>query len=98
MGAEVNTDDTGLPKNATDVQIAERYRQLKDKAFYDHGHSGYSGSMAESDGCSVRRDLEFDDKQSILKHIDDFAEKWGPAVAVFCKKTNSWVFAGIYSS
>jgi hypothetical protein len=98
MGADAQIYDTKLPKDATNSDLHIAYDNLKDKALYDYGHRRYTGSIAEADGWKIRRNLEYTDQFDVMRHVDDFAEKWGPAVAVFVRDTNTWHFAGIFSS
>jgi hypothetical protein len=97
MGANVEIYDTKLPKEATDEQLNDAYESALDHATHMRGHGGYTGTIAESDGFKIRRDLSFDNRNDIMCHVDEFADKWGPAVAVFNLENNTWAITGVFS-
>jgi len=94
MGAENHIQGTGLKADATDKEIGEAYDSAVEDAAYELGHGGYTGSIAESQGLCIRRDLVFTKDDDI--DIDEFADKWGPTVAIVID--GHIAFAGIYSS
>lgn len=96
MGASTNIDSTGLAKDATHEQITEEYATAVSEAQYDSGHGGYSGTISESDGLSIRTDLVFEDIDAAWRDVEDFTEKWGPAVAIIVG--DEIYLAGCYSS
>lgn len=79
MGAECGVDHCYEP----DVEKA--FAHLRDEAYYDHGHAGYTGSIAEAGGYSV-----YDTKLRLLPDAEEFAwhlanevaEKWEAALAI----------------
>ena len=70
-------------------------------AQYDHGHSGYTGTIAEKTAVTLRGSVEF------IVEAEDFAEKdlydnehdkWGDCWAVKVKNPEGFYFYGIASS
>lgn len=83
--------------------MIEAYRELVEKAEWDYGHSGYSGTIAESSGVVLAKGsepmtlLEAEAlADEMLRNYDDQIEKWGPAVAIPVDD-GSWLFVGCYS-
>ncbi len=81
---------------------AEAFRNAKDSAYYDYGHRGYTGSLAEK-GSFV--ELAVPDgiepsayARDLMDNGDDrIDDKWGPAGCV--KLTDGqWLFFGWASS
>jgi len=68
------------------------------EALYDHGHSGYSGTIAEKDGFKMQT---VPDGVSINDHIERTLEdndKWGPAFCIKSKDVfNKYIFYGFAS-
>ena len=96
MSSETKVDDTGLLENATDRELRQMFEHMQDMARFDRGHGGYTGTIAEAHDLVIRRDLKFASRHEVQEAVSDFAEKWGPAVAVIVD--GEFVFAGIYSS
>lgn len=74
----------------TDVDKA--FQAAVDQALYDHGHSGYTGTIAEKDSYVIIESTplspeaaeELADK--LIRDNDDrIADKWGPAGAIAVK-------------
>jgi hypothetical protein len=91
MGAEFQMDE--IPEG---VGLAEAFRLVQDRARYDHGHAGYSGTIAEADGFQEVLHPEFATMDDASAWADAHAEKWGPALVVSVKGGKKY-FAGIYS-
>jgi len=100
MGSEVVGYSTELGEEATDKQLKDEYRKVYEQSAYESGHGGYTGTIAESSGCVIRRDLRFSDVDAAECDVDSFAEKWGPAVAVLVKTEYGYrfYFVGVFSS
>lgn len=103
MGACIEGNPTGLTESATDAAITEAYYSAKAEASHMSGHGGYTGTIAEASGVKIRRDLKFASFNAAINASDDFAKKWGPAVAVLVQdkpeeQTHHFVFVGCYSS
>jgi hypothetical protein len=81
----------------TSKQVKEKHDELVEQAQYDHGHSGYSGSFAESPGVTVLP-AEFDSVENAEEYIDENAKKWENSLAVRIKGTDTWVIGGVFSS
>ena len=67
------TDQINTPRKAFDVAV--------EQAQYDHGHSGYSGSIAEKSTFDVVKPREGESNhQCIERGLEhEFSDKWGPA-------------------
>ena len=96
MGAE-RFSTTGSGKTVDDAFDAAR-----DQAFYDYGHSGYSGSLAEKTDFVEISVPEGQDPEEFAENLMDNADprirdKWGPAGAVL-QKHGVWLFFGWASS
>jgi hypothetical protein len=79
MGAESFTTRPYPTKTA-----AEAFHQAVEEAQWDHGHSGYTGTIAEKHSYVMMPLLEGKDvDQSINQYFDEdhhqIADKWGPA-------------------
>tara|TARA_Y100000310_G_C20687215_1_gene819840 strand:+ start:1283 stop:3055 length:1773 start_codon:yes stop_codon:yes gene_type:complete len=74
------------------------FSDLQDRARYEHGHGGYSGSIAEKDGYKIRSREKMSTKEAEAFANEDIDnnDKWGPAFAV--PSGNGWLFYGIASS
>lgn len=74
--------ETVFQNPTADPQEVRDYGQaLIEKAEWDHGHMGYSGSFAEADGVTVLAEM-FNDGEEASQWLNDNAEKWGPMLAV----------------
>lgn len=92
MGAEFHMDE--IPEG---LGLAEAFRQIQDRARYNHGHAGYTGTIAEADGFREVLHPEFETYEAARKWADSYVEKWGPAIVVSVKGGKKY-FAGCYSS
>lgn len=54
------------------------------QAAYEHGHGGYTGSFAEAQGVEFV-DSDLANANEAEKWLDDYADKWGPAIVVLTK-------------
>lgn len=93
-------------QKGTDAQKA--FSEARDHAFYEYGHRGYTGSLAEKD----RFELRNGGNPLTLKDAEAFADrdleendhdKWGPAWALKVKDDDSdavigFLFYGYASS
>lgn len=71
--------------------------QLRLDCRYDHGHSGYTGTIAEDNGelTIIDDEMSEDDAHDF---IVDTAMKWEESIAVKLKDTqNTWLIGGWYS-
>lgn len=83
--------------------IQEAFNAAKQEALYDHGHSGYSGTIAEKDSfrkipCEINSTAIQNKIDACMQDENHFIQdKWGPAGAIKLSDT-SWVFFGYASS
>ncbi len=98
--------------DGADVQVA--FRDAVDEAAWEHGHGGYSGTIAEKDGYVIitRGPVSRDEAERLARDLyerDDprIADKWGPAGAIPVRQPTSpaaqsdpdgWLFFGWASS
>lgn len=86
--------------------MEEAFKIAHDQACYDHGHAGYSGSLAEKTSVVFIRDIEEHEVAEAEDKAEDvcFADepplegKWGPAGAFRVKDTTRWLIFGWCSS
>lgn len=83
----------------------EAFRTAQDEAFYDHGHSGYSGTIAEKPSYQIITDDVFtaSEANTYMDTVQDHPivdDKWGPAAAIRVAddKRDGWLFFGWASS
>ena len=97
MGAQ-EFECTGQGRN-----VQEAFKNAKEEAFWDHGHSGYTGTIAEKDSfkvihCNMNEGDIHAKMDECMEDYDHFVQdKWGPAGAIKISK-NAWVFFGTASS
>jgi hypothetical protein len=81
--------------------IEEAYDELRERALYEHGHSGYTGTIAETNGFildpGVKEPMTSEDAYKRAHDWDramngeDFPHKWGPAWAIPLLPNPDWV-------
>ena len=84
---------------ATGTNAQEAFDRAKEQAFYDYGHAGYSGSIAEKDSFKVFElpvDQELDSYIQELRD-DQVADKWGDAGCIDLGDS-TYIFFGYASS
>lgn len=101
MGAqEFGNYSTGVSANAA-------FKSVVEKAEYDHGHRGYTGSIAEKDafvmmGTADTKQLAAEMAQKFMDEGDGrIDDKWGPAGCIEIKsndKIREYLFFGTASS
>lgn len=80
----------------------EAFAAAVDKALYDHGHSGYTGSIAEKNNFIMidvpegETPMEYADKMS-RDNDARYCDKWGPACCI-ALGDDEYLFFGIASS
>ena len=89
-------------RKGTDVQSL--FAEARKQAAYEHGHNGYSGTIAEKDSVEVRRKNQpvLSKKETIALANADVEEndKWGPAFAMAYGeggKVEGYIFYGFAS-
>lgn len=97
MGAEeFYTTGTGATAH-------EAFNEAKERAYYDVGHQGYSGTIAEKEyfseiPCDMNPKAIKETIEKCLNDMDHFCQdKWGDAGAIRVSE-NKWVFFGWASS
>ena len=98
MGAEIFTT------RAKGKTAEEAFRAAKEKAYYDYGHAGYTGSIAEKTTFVVitpPKEWELLPAKYARELLDNddprVCDKWGPAGAVKIGE-DTWLFFGWASS
>jgi hypothetical protein len=97
MGAEAFVTE---PYHRDNAKIA--FKDAVEQAQYDHGHSGYTGTIAEKHTFVMMPIIEgMTIDQSINKYFDDYDpridEKWGPAGCIQ-NEEGAFIFFGWASS
>lgn len=91
MAAEFFMHDVQKTK---DVDTADKaFKHAREEAFWDHGHAGYTGTIAEKDTFVVTPDFDTEEAMYDCPLTDD---KWGPAGCIEHEK--GWIFFGWASS
>ena len=93
MGASTEFYEVNCNKKELDREA----NCLRDQSKYDHGHSGYTGTIAEDSG-----ELEIKATPMSLEEAEEYiyenARKWGNSIAIPIKdKENVWIIGGWYS-
>ena len=84
--------------------VAAAFTDARDRALYDHGHSGYSGTLAEKNEYVVinlpPKEEPYDFSEKLINDADPrIDDKWGPAGAIkFPDEEERWLFFGWASS
>ncbi len=81
---------------------AEAFKSARDEAAYEHGHGGYSGSLAEKRNfVMIPVPAGIDPRVVARKLVDEgdprVDDKWGPAGCIALGK-GEWLFFGWASS
>jgi hypothetical protein len=77
MGAEFSQFIARCEKR----EITRVFREHVEECRYDHGHAGYTGTMAEANGCRMTG-KEFINQEEAESWLEENAQKWGPALIV----------------
>ncbi|AVO25119.1 hypothetical protein KHQ84_gp194 [Rhodococcus phage Finch] len=95
-------------QRATGKDADEAFDNARQQAQYDHGHSGYTGTIAEKHNYVIieRKPVGESEAWSLAQKLmndDDprIADKWGPAGAVLVSEAagvQDWLFFGWASS
>ena len=80
----------------------EAFHKAREEACYDHGHSGYTGTIAEKDDYVM---IEVPEGKNPAEYADELMEKddqriddkWGPAGCIKVEE-NKYLFFGWASS
>lgn len=93
MGAALSIQEIKA-KDAAAVKV--EFQRLQEQARWEYGHGGYTGTIAEARGVEVLSQ-EFEDQPKAWYHIEEHAQKWGPALAARIKGTDRWLLGGWFS-
>ena len=102
MGCEYS--ELRLKGTLSKQDVESRFNAHVEECCYDHGHAGYTGTMAEVTGLTITDEV-FDTVKGAEDYLDgsfdedtnEYSEgackKWGPAIAVRVKNDNQdqWV-------
>lgn len=93
MGASTETYKV---KAKNERELKAEYQALVETCLYDHGHSGYTGTIAESPGLDILKiELTTDEAEN---YIFENAKKWENSLAIkIIDKDNEWLIGGCYS-
>lgn len=79
-------------------EIPAMFAEIVARCEYDYGHSGYTGTFAETPGVDVTR-RSFEDWDVAFKWIDENTDKWENAKAVRVEGENpGWAIGAWCSS
>lgn len=95
MGAEY------FETRATGKNAREAFKAAQEEAWFDFGHSGYTGTIAEKPGFKLVDRKEGESISECLERHDDSKlvnDKWGDAACIPGDKPNEYVFFGWASS
>jgi hypothetical protein len=93
MGAQLNIQ---IITARNRVEVEAKFQAAQERAYWEYGHGGYTGTIAEAHGVEVIA-KEFDSHDEAWEYIDEHATKWGPALAVRLKGTDRWLLGGWFS-
>jgi hypothetical protein len=80
------------------VKVEVAFKRAVDRAKYDHGHAGYTGTIAEKSAfvvipCRGTDESKVSQARGLLDKMDPRVDdKWGPAGAIKLKR--GWLFFG----
>lgn len=101
MGASSFSD---FVRETAELSTARKaFDQVTEDARYEHGHGGYSGTIAEKHEyvrlgtCATLREAEAK-ADSLMEEDDDrIRDKWGPAGCIEVTEPKGWLFFGFAS-
>ena len=94
------------------TDVAKAFNQAVEDALWEHGHGGYTGTIAEKDGYIVFEVPEGHTVDETVRAVerlwyetvdwlpegmeDAYEDKWGPAIAI--RDGDGWLFFGLAST
>ena len=93
MGADVQFYNVTCKEKDLDAEADKLRAEMR----YEHGHGGYTGTIAEDNGelKLINKPMSKDDAED---YIFDHAEKWEASLAIPIKdKENEYIIGGCYS-
>ncbi|MFI0742433.1 hypothetical protein ACH4PU_30805 [Streptomyces sp. NPDC021100] len=83
----------------------EAFRNAKEDAFYEYGHGGYTGTIAEKGEVEVLTHSRVPEGVAeeyaghlLARNDPRICDKWGPAGAIPLDDGRTWLFVGWASS
>jgi len=105
MGAELDLITVKATEADTDQSLTKFFSEAVAQAAHDHGHAGYTGTIAEkrTDGMAIdwRDPLTKEEWREYQETDDVLNDKWGPARAVRVIGSDgevNWIMGGWCSS
>lgn len=93
MGADVQFYKVKAKRS----ELNEKANDLRDDARYDHGHSGYTGTIAEDNGQLTILDTPMSEGDA-EEYIEENAQKWEDTLAIpVLNEEDIFILGGIYS-
>ena len=93
MGSEVNFYNIKSKRS----NLSSIVEGLRADARYEHGHGGYTGTIAEDDGGLDIIDIVMSEKKA-EEHIYEKAQKWDSSIAIpLNEERTEWLVGGCYS-
>ncbi len=99
MGAEFHTNYVRAGGRSLAGEAGAVYIQLVNNAKHDHGHAGYTGTIAESPSLRITTQI-FYTIRAAEEWLLANTEKWEETKVVSVRLDDGeyWVFGGVYSS
>ena len=77
----------GFQNSCSATTADEAFRVLVDRARYDHGHAGYTGTIAEKQDFQMERPRQGETpRECVARSMNDdnhwSCDKWGPAACI----------------
>ena len=95
MGAEVQY----YKVNCKESELEDRANDLREDARYEHGHGGYTGTIAEDNGRVKVTGFKAKTVREAEDYIDNNAKKWEDTLAVELEdEPDTYILGGVYSS
>jgi hypothetical protein len=94
-------------ETSSTIDLNEAFAEVREHAQWEHGHGGYTGTIAEKDSVTKIAD-HLPDREAAMNMADDLLwasdprvnDKWGPAGAIGYQDSGQhcWLFFGMASS
>ena len=92
MGGEFQSTTTRAERK----NLQDKYAKIVERALWDYGHSGYSGSFAEKPELEIIPGVWTEEEAE--KDCSNRNDKWGPAWAYKLHEIGEWYIGGWCSS
>jgi len=79
MGAEF---DFQVLEAKTKNDAIKEVKAIIEKCQYDHGHAGYTGTLAEANGCKMEVSMIFNSNAEAEDWLMETCQKWEEAIIV----------------